>query len=280
MSDKNKLKNINTEEVDKTVENITKNLLKKTFEDDTSLIKNSNSSKNYKYNLSKYADKFLDEDEEDYEEYEDYDEDDDYDEEYDDSPTKSKNKYRKNIDKYGKEFFDYEDDDDYEKGSPFFKFLNIAIILALTISTAVLALSLKRTKEQVTLLKEENQKLIDKNQNIQDVEDKLSEDSLKNELTELQSKNTEAENSVTSEKTSEKTSQNTTNVSSPKPNTENNSNNSNISEYTVKEKDSFWKISQEVYGNGAYYQKIIEANNLTEDSTLTPGQKLKIPKIN
>jgi LysM repeat protein len=47
--------------------------------------------------------------------------------------------------------------------------------------------------------------------------------------------------------------------------------------YTVKAGDTPWKISQSVYGNGANYQKILDANGLTENSVLNEGQVLKIP---
>lgn len=47
--------------------------------------------------------------------------------------------------------------------------------------------------------------------------------------------------------------------------------------YTVQAGDTFWKISQNVYGNGANYQKILDANNLTENSILNEGQVLTIP---
>lgn len=281
MSNKNNndFNNIDTEEINKTVENITKNLFKTTFEDNNVAInkkETNNSYENYKSELKNYEDKFS------------YDNDDEY-EDYEDNYTTKKNKYRKNIDKYSKEFFYDDEDDEYEdyeeKGSLFFKILNISIIAALAISTSVLAFNLKATKNKVVALKEENQKLIDKNQ---DTENKIREDSLKNEIAELESKNMELENiinknnsnEIPTEKISEATSQNTTKPPTQSNNNNSASNNSTISEYTVKERDSFWKISQEVYGNGSYYQKIIEANNLTENSTLTPGQKLKIPKIN
>ena len=47
--------------------------------------------------------------------------------------------------------------------------------------------------------------------------------------------------------------------------------------YTVKSGDTFWKISQSVYGNGADFQKILDANGLNENSVLNEGQVLKIP---
>lgn len=49
--------------------------------------------------------------------------------------------------------------------------------------------------------------------------------------------------------------------------------------YTVVEGDIVWDISAKVYGNGAYYTRILEANGLTENSTLKIGQQLKIPKL-
>lgn len=47
--------------------------------------------------------------------------------------------------------------------------------------------------------------------------------------------------------------------------------------YTVQAGDTFWSISQSVYGNGADYQKILDANGLTESSVLSEGQVLNIP---
>ena len=47
--------------------------------------------------------------------------------------------------------------------------------------------------------------------------------------------------------------------------------------YTTKEGDTFWSIAQEVYGNGAEYQKILDANNMTENTTLQPNMTLTIP---
>ena len=51
------------------------------------------------------------------------------------------------------------------------------------------------------------------------------------------------------------------------------------SEYTVGKGDNAWKISEKVYGKGDYYQKILEANNLDNASSLFVGQVLVIPEI-
>ena len=49
-------------------------------------------------------------------------------------------------------------------------------------------------------------------------------------------------------------------------------------EYTVQQGDTMWTIAQKTLGNGAEYQKILDANGLKESDTLKPGSKIKIPK--
>lgn len=49
--------------------------------------------------------------------------------------------------------------------------------------------------------------------------------------------------------------------------------------YTTKQNDTFWDIAQTVYGNGAYYTKILEANGMNENDYIQPGKELKIPKL-
>lgn len=49
--------------------------------------------------------------------------------------------------------------------------------------------------------------------------------------------------------------------------------------YVVQKGDSFAKISQKFYKTQNKYQLIIEANNLSNDSVLTPGQTLVIPAV-
>ena len=51
-------------------------------------------------------------------------------------------------------------------------------------------------------------------------------------------------------------------------------------EYTVKEGDTMWTIAQSQMGNGADYQKILDANGLKENDYLKPGTKIKIPAAN
>ena len=48
--------------------------------------------------------------------------------------------------------------------------------------------------------------------------------------------------------------------------------------YTVLEGETPWDIAQKVYGSGADYQKILDANGLKDGDTIRPGDVLKIPK--
>ena len=49
---------------------------------------------------------------------------------------------------------------------------------------------------------------------------------------------------------------------------------SGTKEYT----DTMWTIAQSQLGNGAEYQKILDANGLKESDTLAPGTVIKIPQ--
>jgi len=51
-------------------------------------------------------------------------------------------------------------------------------------------------------------------------------------------------------------------------------------EYTIKEGDTMWTIAQKEMGNGADYQKILDANGLKESDPLKVGSKIKIPVAN
>ena len=48
-------------------------------------------------------------------------------------------------------------------------------------------------------------------------------------------------------------------------------------EYTIVEGDTLWKIAAKTLGNGADYQKILDANGMKESDNLKIGAKLKIP---
>lgn len=49
-------------------------------------------------------------------------------------------------------------------------------------------------------------------------------------------------------------------------------------EYTIVAGDTLWKIAEKTLGNGAEYQKILDANGMKESDNLKIGAKLKIPK--
>ena len=51
--------------------------------------------------------------------------------------------------------------------------------------------------------------------------------------------------------------------------------------YTVQSGDTLWKISEQVYGDGASYMKIFEANTslLENPDQIFPGQELIIPRL-
>ena len=51
--------------------------------------------------------------------------------------------------------------------------------------------------------------------------------------------------------------------------------------YTVQSGDTLWKISEQVYGDGAIYMKIFEANTglLESPDQIFPGQELTIPRL-
>ena len=51
-------------------------------------------------------------------------------------------------------------------------------------------------------------------------------------------------------------------------------------EYTIKDGDTLWTIAQSQLGNGADYQKILDANGMKESDALKPGNKIKIPATN
>ena len=51
--------------------------------------------------------------------------------------------------------------------------------------------------------------------------------------------------------------------------------------YTVESGDSLWKIAEAMYGNGAKYTRIFDANRdiLDDPDKIFPGQELKIPDL-
>ncbi len=50
--------------------------------------------------------------------------------------------------------------------------------------------------------------------------------------------------------------------------------------YVIEKGDTLWKIAERVYGNGAQYSKIVDANSevIKNADLIFPGQKIRIPK--
>ncbi len=299
-------------------EDITKRLVKKILDDnpdDVEMEKEKNVEKKSDFNIEyeEYDPQEFDQQNEDFEEeeyyedsyeefddYNDYDDYEDYEENYEprrsskknpsnvrefkrsprpqNTQNNSRNNYRKNIERYGKEFFD-DDYDDYDDNPPSLvgRVISFSIIIVLTISTAFLTFSLIVTKKDLKEADAKVQELLD---NKEATEIKITEDALKQENESLKQENQDlkAQLNPNSQNTTNQNNNNQTNK--PSSNSGNNSNSSSNSSYTVKEGDTIWKISQTVYGNGAHFQKILDANGLKENSVLKPGQKLTIPKIN
>lgn len=98
---------------------------------------------------------------------------------------------------------------------------------------------------------------------------------------------TEAITVVATEKTiAEENTTVATTEASQEPTTEGNASEDNSngnstipSTYTVVKGDNAWKISKKIYGTGDYYLKILEENNLDENSALVVGQEIKLPEI-
>jgi nucleoid-associated protein YgaU len=51
--------------------------------------------------------------------------------------------------------------------------------------------------------------------------------------------------------------------------------------YTVQPNDNYWKISEKVYGSGAYFQALAEQNRkkIPDESRLRPGDTISIPPV-
>lgn len=60
--------------------------------------------------------------------------------------------------------------------------------------------------------------------------------------------------------------------------TANSTSSDSYTEYTVKEGETAWVLAQRFLGNGAEYQKILDANNMKESDSLRVGTTIRIPK--
>ena len=218
------------------------------------------------------------------------------DNEYNSYPYEKKRQAKESFQKYKNNFFDdYEDDyDDEEYSMRGFKITISLLVSALTIATIFLTINTISLKSNLKSLNENYQSLTNAET---ESERKLFEDEVKSQLAKLtetvesltSSQNINNNNNSTQNNQSSNTNSQQNNVitntnSSQNTQTQqntsqNNSNLNNSREYIVVKGDSIWAISQKIYGSGAHYQKILSANGLTEDSQLKEGQKLIIPEI-
>jgi LysM repeat protein len=169
-----------------------------------------------------------------------------------------------------------DDDDEYEERIVevnIFRILAAAMIVVLVfviIALCVKTHSLTKQLNDANTEIEELRKSSSSTLSTELEQLKTENESLKAENEELKGDSSAAEHAAAVEILGDTVSETTTAAQSASAST-------GSTTYTVKSGDNFWKISQSVYGNGANYQKILDANNLTENSQLKEGQVLTIP---
>lgn len=158
---------------------------------------------------------------------------------------------------------DYDDDDFGGGRSKLAIILGIvALILIIFLIFRTVSLNSKLEEAQNQLTQTEEYK--EKYENIQ-----LEKMQLEEELNGLKNPNGTTEKADGEGDNAKKNDESSTTTSSTSGST---------TEYTVQDGDTAWKIAQKFLGNGAEYQKILDANGLKESDTLKPGSKIKIPK--
>ena len=159
------------------------------------------------------------------------------------------------------------DDDDFGGGRKLPIILGIValiLIIFLIFRTVSLGSKLEETQNQLT----QSQDYKEKYEEIQ-----LEKMQLEEQLDALQNPDANADNADENADDNEDADDNST------------SSNTSTStgagkEYTIKEGDTMWTIAQSQMGNGADYQKILDANGMKESDPLKPGNKIKIPVAN
>ena len=160
---------------------------------------------------------------------------------------------------------DYDDDDFGGRKLPIILgIVALILIIFLIFRTVSLGSKLEETQNQLT----QSQDYKEKYEEIQ-----LEKMQLEEQLDALQNPDANADNADENADDNEDADDNST------------SGNTSTStgagkEYTVKEGDTMWTIAQSQMGNGADYQKILDANGLKENDYLKPGTKIKIPAAN
>ncbi|WP_313528458.1 LysM peptidoglycan-binding domain-containing protein [Anaerotignum sp.] len=166
---------------------------------------------------------------------------------------------------------DYDDDDDYRGGvnklSIILGVIGLILIIFLIFKCVSLSSKLEDAQNQVAASEE----LSAKYEKIQ-----LEKMQLEEQLSGTGSVNAgEGTTSDSENQTSTGDANNTTTSNNAGGST---TSTGNTTEYVVQKGDTAWSIAQKTLGNGAEYQKILDANNLKETDTIDVGTKLKIPR--
>ncbi|MFI3230713.1 MAG: LysM peptidoglycan-binding domain-containing protein [bacterium] len=166
-------------------------------------------------------------------------------------------------------------------------------VVGLSVSVILLSFSLRAAKDELNLANSELTDLLDSQK---DAERKLAEEALQSENEALKAEldslkdpdddsindnsiiNNEASNNNNNNAIS---TENSTVATTQAPTTSASSSNTlGGTSYTVQAGDSsIWDISKKLYGNGAYFQKILDANNMKDGDILKEGQVLVIPEL-
>ena len=193
----------------------------------------------------------------------------------------------------GYEDEEYEDENDTPidlKNPKFKKFIlvggvvGICLFVVLLVSTFTLTGKLSKAKKDIETFAELQEQNSELKLQINSLEEKIgeleSEDEPKVAMDNGSEENTDGLQTDENNTAAANDTNNSTNssINTTNNNTTNNASTGTMDSYTVVDGDSFWTISSKVYGNGANYQKILDANGLTENDGIKPGQVLKIPR--
>lgn len=165
--------------------------------------------------------------------------------------------------------YDDEDyDEDYGRGigklPVILGIIALVLIIFLIFRTVSLSSQLESVQNELTQSQDYKQKYEDIQLEKMQLEEKLT--ALEGSAEDTETKTEDDEKTQKADETKTETS------------TAASTNSSGTKQYTVKEGDTMWTIAQSQLGNGAEYQKILDANGLKESDTLKPGTVIKIPK--
>lgn len=164
-----------------------------------------------------------------------------------------------------------EDDDYYEEKHSGNGVIRIVIAVVAVVVLAFFIYKVASLAGQVTKLNEQVESYKTMESEYEQL--KLDNLSLTEQVESLQAQlgGGSTDNSSDNNNSGDTSSQTSSNTSTPASTT------SGSKTYTVQSGDTYWSIATKVYGNGSYYEKILKANNLTENDKLREGMTLTIP---